>query len=332
MKVRNGVLATGAVATLAAFSLLAGVAGVGAQGNRPQTQTPTDGSPHPTHIGGRVEKVDVAANTLTLATRKGSYTVSISDKTWVLTEKDGKCVEGSLADFKADQVAIVGGMTTTTPNQINARTVVQGACAKGKQGIGPGHKDGKHKGAGVVMQHIAMGTVDSVSGNTLTITSERGDKVTITTNTDTVVLSGGFKNAASIKAGDKIQALGKPAANSSKEARSIEAWGIHVVSDSSRLVVGRVEKFDGNTLTLKTRTSKDNPGTGGLTVTLDAGTAYKSAMMMDRKVTLTNAVQADVKAGSVVIVEGATASDGKGLSAKAIIVTPSVKKDKGVKP
>ncbi|HKP54497.1 MAG TPA: DUF5666 domain-containing protein [Chloroflexia bacterium] len=348
MKQRNGILATGAVATLAAFGLLVGVAG--AQGTPP---TPTRGqvadtSPHPVHIAGQVEKVDATAKSLTLKTPKSSITVNVSDNTWVLVEKDGKCAEGALADIKAGQPAMVGGMTTATEGQINARTVAQG-CAAGKQpgrpggpgGVGPGKMGGK---LGAIAEHVAMGNIKSISGNTIIVTSERGDEVTITTTADTVVLNGGFKDASSLKVGDKIQVLGKPAGMpdkpaggapgqkpnpgnkpAEKQARNIEAWGLRVVTDASKLVVGRVEKVDGNTLTLKGKQ------TDGITVTLDGSTGYRAANVMDRKVTLTGAVQADIKVGSVVLVEGASAADAKNITADAVVIMPTAKGDK-VKP
>jgi hypothetical protein len=352
MKQRNGALATGAVAMLAAFGLLVGVAG--AQGNPPTSARgqATDTSPHPVHMAGQVEKVDASANTLTLKTPKSSVTVNLSDKTWVLVEKDGKCGEGALADIKAGQPAMVGGMTTATDAQIVARTVMQGRCFAGKAergpggagGVGPGKPGGKN---GSLAEHVAMGSIKSISGNTIVITAERGGEVTITTAADTVVLNGGFKDAASLKVGDKIQVLGKPAGlpdkplggvpgqkprsgntpgekPAEKPARNIEAWGLRVVSDASKLVVGRVEKVDGNTLTLKTKQ------TDGVVVTLDGSTGYRSANVMDRKVTLTNAVQADVKVGSVVLVEG-TSADAKNLTADAVVIMPAVKDGK-VKP
>lgn len=344
MKFRNGALATGAVATLVALGLLVGVAS--AQGTPPTKAPAKADSPHPIQVGGRVEKVDIAANSLTLAAPKGSFTVSVSDKTWILVQKDANCVEGSLSDIKVDQNVMVAGMTTTTPNQINARAVVQGGCFAGKAGIGPGGPGGKvgrpdgrgpgkpggpmGKGdmVGILGKHMAMGTIKSVSANTIILTSERGDEVTVTTTADTVVLNGGFKDASSLKAGDKIQVLGKPAGMpnkpvpgqepAEKPARNIEAWGIRVVTDASKLVVGQVEKVDGNTLTLKTR--KDE---AAQVVTLDGSTAYKSAMLMDRKVSLTNAVQADVKAGSIIMVEGTPSADGKSVAAKAVIIAPA---------
>ncbi len=50
--------------------------------------------------------------------------------------------------------------------------------------------------------------------------------------------------------------------------------------------MAHVEKVDGNTLTLKTR-----PDTGLQTATLDGSTGYRAANVMDRSITLTNAVQ-----------------------------------------
>lgn len=324
MKLRNGALATGAVAVLTTFGLLAGVAGA-------QTSTPTQGvaakddSPHPVHVAGRVDKVDAAARTLTMTTRKGSITVSVSDNTWILVTKDGQCSEGTINDIQANQAAVVGGMTTTTANQVNARTILQGRCGVAKAGRTPERQGGKVGAAIEILgKHAAMGTIKSISGTSVTLTSERGAEVTVTTTADTVVLNGGFKDASSLKVGDKIQVLGKPAAPAEKPAtkpdqkatRSIEAWGIRVVTDASTIVAGRVEKVDGNSVTLKTRQ-------GSVAVTLDGGTGYKSAMLMDRKVTLSNAVQADVKVDGPLLVEGVASADGKSITADAVVILPA---------
>jgi hypothetical protein len=347
MRFRNGALATGAVATLAALGLVVSVAG--AQG-MPGRLLTADDSPHPIQVGGRVDKVDAATNSLTLAAPKGSFTVSITDKTWVLAEKNGKCGEATLADIKANQNVMVAGMTTTTANQINARAIVQGGCFAGKAGIGPGGPGGKLGGPGgrgpgkhggpkgdmldVLGKHMAMGTIKSVSGNTIILSSERGDEVTVTTTANTVVLSGGFKATSTLKAGDKVQVLGSPAgmpmpkkpapgeapADKPKPARNIEAWGIRIVTDASKLVVGRVEKVDGNTITLRTR--QDGKNAAPHTITLDGSTAYKSATLADRKVGLSNAAQADVKVGSIIMVEGVTSANANTLAAKAVILMP----------
>jgi len=327
MKMRNGILASGALAVLTAFGLLAGVAG--AQNSTPtQGLTTDDPSPHPVQIAGKVDKVDAAARTLTMTTRKGSVTVNVSDTTWILVAKEGQCSEGTLSDIQASQPAVVGGMTTTTANQVNARTIVQGRCLAAKAGRVHEKRGGAGRNGPIegLAQFAAAGTIKAISGNTITLTTERGVDVTVTTTADTAVLNGGFKDASSLKVGDEVQVLGKPAKSTErpatpptqKPARSIEAWGIRVVTDASKVAAGRVEKIDGNIVTLKTRQ-------GTLTVTLDSGTGYKAANLMDRKVALSNAVQADVKVGGILLIEGVAGQDGKSMTADAVIIVPAVK-------
>ena len=331
MRLRNGALATGAVATLAAFGLLASVAG--AQ-NTPSTEAPTgDTSPHPVRIAGNVEKVDDPPSTLTLTTAQGSVSVNISDQTWVLAEKDGKCAEGSLSDIKTGQRAVVGGMSTRSASLVNARTVAQGRCAAGAVGL----KKLVGRGIlGIAAQHLAQGVIKSVSGSAIVIKSERGDDVTISITADTVVLNSGFTNVATLKVGDKIQVLGKPTGATDKPVRrsrpgqrpanppaprTLDAWGLRVITDASKLVVGRVEKIEGNTITLKA-----GPDGDSARVTLDAGTAYKAANanVMDRKITLTNAAQSDIKVGGVILVEGAAPTGDASITADAVVIMPGI--------
>jgi hypothetical protein len=99
--------------------------------------------------------------------------------------------------------------------------------------------------------------------------------------------------------------------------RTINAWAIRVVTDGTRLIMGRVESINGNNIVLHTPAKRD-----GVAVTFDSTTGYKAAQPSDRQMTLTNATQADVKVGSVLTIEGVPSADGKSLAAKAVIIMP----------
>ena len=328
MKSKVGLLSAGALAILVALGSFVGIAGA----QTPPAQTPPSTDPHPVRFMGRVDSV--GQSSLQMTTRRGPVTVNVSDRTWIVVEREGRCVEGVLSDIQTGRPAAVAGMTTGQQGQVNARMLMQGRCGQD----GPKGDNGRHKGqAGA---HAAMGTIKSISGSTLVLTTERGGEATINTTANTVVINNGFVAVSTLKVGDKVQVLGAPdkASKANKPAgernngrksgaqpgntqapvaRTINAWGIRVVSDKSQLVTGRVESVSGNTVTLKTPRNKD-----GLAVNLDGSTAYKSANIMDKQVTLTNAVQADVKAESVLMVEGVLSADGKTLQAKAVIIMP----------
>jgi hypothetical protein len=262
----------------------------------------------------------VGTNDLQLRTRRGNVDVNVGDRTWILVEQNGRCVEGELADIQANQPAAVAGMTTGNEGEVNARFVAQGRrCMRHDVG-----KDGPAKRAAIakgIAQHAALGTIKSISGNSIVLTTERGGEATINTTSDTAVLNSGFVATSTLKVGDKVAVLGapvKPADGSKPTTRTIDAWGIRVVNGTTELVGGRVESISGNTVTLTGPRKVD-----ALTVNLDGGTAYKSASIMDKKVTLTSAVQADVKVGSILIVEGAKSSDGKTVQAKAVVIMPA---------
>jgi len=276
-------------------------------------QTPpqgTDNNPRPVRIMGRVDTV--SGTGLTMTTRRGPVTANVGANTWIVVERDQRCVEGTLQDIQTQRPARVAGMTTGQPGVINARVVMQGRCGDhdgGKpEGRGPGH-------------HVAAGSIKAISGSNVTITNERGQDVTLVTTANTAVLNNGFKAVGTLKVGDKVEVLGGPvkgdAQQGQPEQRAINALAIRVVSNTTRLVTGHVESMSGNSLVLRTPANRD-----GITVTLDGSTGYKAAQASDRQVTLANATQADVKVGSVLTIEGVAGNDGKSMAAKAVIIMP----------
>lgn len=280
-----------------------------------QAQSQQRANPHPTMLTGNITAV--GANTITLSTRKGAVTANISPDTWIVVKKAGMPGQGTLADLKANERATVAGMTTSNPQVVDARVVTQGvreAVAAGRQGRG----NRGPLGPGV------QGTVKAINGPTLTVTIDRGFDVQVETTADTIVLNNGFKNAASIQTGDRIQVLGGPQrinrnARPTRDNVKLNAWGIRVVKDGVDLAAGRVTSVSGNNVTLDRMRSS-----AGLTVNLSGSTQYRSLTIdvANRKATLTNASQADVKPESNIIVEGTRSADGKSISAISVIILP----------
>ena len=310
MKRNTFMLTISALTAALTFTLFGGVAS--AQTPPPPTGTET---PRPVRIIGRVDTV--STNSIALTTRQGQVTANVGPNTWILVQQTGgRCVEGTLQDIQTNMPANVAGMTTAQRGVINARVITQGRC-------GMPDEKAKRPQQGKAADHLAMGTIKAISGNTITVTTDRGPEVTVNTTADTVVLNSGFKSVSTLKVGDKIEVLGnpvKPADKSTTSQRTLNAWGVRVVIPGNGIVTGQVKSVSGNTVTLTTPRSRD-----GMTVTLDSSTAYKRLAMADAKATLTNATQADVKVGSNMIVEGVSSSDGKTLTAKAVILLPDGK-------
>ncbi len=315
------------IAALATFGvpLPWGVAGAQAptKTQAPSAQTAPAG-PHPTRLMGKVSSI--SSNSLVLTTRQGDVTINVGANTWVVVEKDGKPSQGTLSDIQTGKPATVAGMTTGDPKVVDARVVAQARFIGAIAGRSlDKHKEMARKFLG---EHGAMGTVKAINGNTITLTNERGQDVTVTTTADTVVFNNGFQNVSSVKVGDTVQVLGRPekaaqGANgtpgtTTPAARTLNAWALRAQSAGTQLVIGHVDSVNDNTVTLKTPRNRD-----GMTVTLDNSTGYKALTVADKQVSLQSATQADVKADSNLVVEGATSADGKNLTAKAVVILPS---------
>jgi hypothetical protein len=171
---------------------------------------------------------------------------------------------------------------------------------------------------------VGGGTIKSVSGNTLTVTNNRGRDVQVEATADTVVLDSGFKAVSALKVGDRVQVLGVPQrvnrdARPTPDNLKVNAWAVRVVRPGVELVGGRVEAASANTVTLNRLRDAD-----GLPVNLGAATQYRklTISVTDRKATLGNATQADVKPGTHIVVEGTRSADGKTFNATSVIIVP----------
>lgn len=326
MKFQKTLLSVSALVALVGFGLLGGTASAAVPNQRQAPGTAANTTPRPVRILGRVDSV--SSSGLVLQTRLGSVTVNVAANTWIVVPGSGRCVEGALSDIQTGRPAEVAGMTTTTATgkAIDARVITQGRC------MGP--LAGK-EAARDLLAHLAAGTVKSINGSTITLAAVKGDReITVNTTADTVVMNNGFQSVSTIKVGDKIGVLGRPdkAAGTppptapGNGTRTITAWGIHVESAATKIMLGHVDSVNGNTVILRTLKNKD-----GVTVTLDSKTAYKALTIVDQKATLTNATAADVKVNSNLIVEGATSNADKSLTARSVIIMPGAK-NKPAKP
>lgn len=310
-----------AVAAVVAGSYFGAAANAQSSTQTPVPGAPVQTGPQPTRITGKVSSV--GANSLTLATAKGDITANIGANTWIVVRKSGANSQGSISDIVKDQVAFVAGMTTADPKVVDARVVTEGAgFDKATQRNGRGKSQGKKSLAG----HVGSGIVKSVNGSTLTITTAKGKDVDVATTDGTVVLNNGFQAVSSIKAGDKVQVLGtrQPKDKNAPVVAGnpqVTAWALRVENTGTQLSRGSISgPVNGNTFTLKTAR---NPN--GVTVNVTGATAYRSLIVSvaDRKASLGNAAQADLKADSRVIVDGTLSADGKTLTATAVIILPS---------
>ncbi len=270
-------------------------------------------NPHPIHLFGEVKAI--GTNTITLATRGGDVTANIGPNTWIVVRKADGPGQGTINDLKLNTPATVAGMTTNDPKVVDARVV--------KQGVPDGRPGpGDHRGPD--RRQVGGGTIKSISGNTIVVTTNRGMDITVETTADTVVLDNGFKAVSALKAGDRVQVLGVPQrvdrnARPSPDNLKVNAWAVRVVREGVELAGGRVDGISGNTLTLDRRGPRD-----GVTVNLSAATQYRQLVISttDRKATLRNASQADIKTGSHIIVEGTRSADGTTLNATSVIIVP----------
>lgn len=314
-----------------ATSALVGVTALGAVGVADaaalrQTETPganPAATPHVVRVAGKIQSV-TASGFVLQAGRNRTVNINAGTDTWVLVEKNSSCAEGQLSDLQTGKAAEVAGMSTSAANTIEARLVAQGRCAAQINRRLSGATKGKGRaGLLALAAHFATGSVQAINGNTLTVATNNGKQVTVNTSADTVVFANGFATVGSLKVGDNVQVFGKAARASTAAPgppttnRVINAWALHSESTGTKMLLGRVQKVDGNTVTLRTRASKT-----GLPVTLDSNAAYKLLTLTDQKWSLTPASSADIKAGTNVVIEANVAQDGKSAIARSIVVLP----------
>jgi hypothetical protein len=215
-------------------------------------------------------------------------------------------------------------MTTRERGVINARQIAQ--CRPNADGTKAAPVV-RGKAAQELAKHVAAGTIKAISGSTLTVTTLKGQDATVNTTANTVVFNNGFTSVSALKVGDKIELFGRPekatpptGGGTAPATRTLTAWAIRVNNGTTTLMIGHVQSVSGNTVVLRTPKNR-----AGVQVNLSSSTGYKTVAVTNNQPTVSNATQADVKAGTNLIVEGAASADGKLLTAKAVLILPGGK-------
>jgi hypothetical protein len=236
----------------------------------------------------------------------------------VLVPQNGRCAEGQLSDLQTGRVAEVLGMSTAVTNTVGARVIAEGRCALRINRDGALEKR-IEAGLRAAAHHVAEGTIKSISGGTIALTTARGKDLTVNTTAQTVVLNNGFTGVGALKAGDKVQVLGRLVAKGAagNTPPVAEAFAIHLQSAGSKVFVGRVESVSGGSAVVRTPSQPK-----GVTVTLPAGDSYRQLVRDTAGLRLNGAVQSDVQAGRLVLFEGKASTDGKTITASDVILMP----------
>ncbi len=316
------------VATIVALGVFGAVV-VSAQVPTPAPGTATPpAAGQPVRLAGKVSSV--ATGSLVLNTRGGDITVNVGANTFIVIKQNGTPAQGTLADLTTDKATVVVGVATSDPIVVDARMITQGALTNGAVA----RFLANHPKVRAAIEHIAAGTITAINGNTITLQGVKVPSVTVQTSDNTVVLNNGFTAVSSLKVGDKVTVLGAsagPAANTPPgrgaraqvpQSRTINAWGLHVDNGTTQVSAARVDTVNGDTLSVKTLKNRD-----GATIQLDGNTEYRSltVSVANRNASLAQASQSDIRAGSNLIVEGVASSDGKTITAKAVIILPGGK-------
>ena len=171
-----------------------------------------------------------------------------------------------------------------------------------------------------------QGTIQSVSGGTLTVTGPRKivtDTLTVQTTAGTVVLKNGLAAVADLKAGDTVRVSGqhaaRPAGSTPQATRpALTAAVIYVPGANDALIAGRVQAVSGSTVTLR-------EGLAGKQVSVGASTAYR--VLGTAGAAPTTGSLSDLKAGTEVLLYGPKAAQGQ--TASVVLILPAAQKATG---
>lgn len=194
-------------------------------------------------------------------------------------------------------VASGGGHTAAAASSNGSTTAsMTGAAPPAAIGNGHGGRAGGHGPAGGL-------TVSKVSGDTITASGPGGQTISVQVNSTTVYTEAGASAALSdITVGTRIAVQGSSANTS---GTIIKATGVTIVLPQ---VLGVVTNVDGTTLTM---TSFDG---STHTITLSSSTRYQKAGR--------TATSSDVTAGTAIVAEGTSTSDGSLNALRVTIQVP----------
>jgi hypothetical protein len=257
----------------------------------------------------------MTASGFTLETRAGNVLVTVTDQTWIIVERDGRAVEGTLADLVAGKPAAVAGMLAADGRALAARTLAQGPLARR---LADRLAQVQRRPAARAMQHLGGGTITSVEGSKITLKGDRAPSIVVVTLPETIVLRGGFSDLSTLKVGEHLQVMGvpvRPAPGTADGPRTIVAWALRVDSGTTGFFHGRVSRLDGSTLIVNKLRGRDR-----LTVNIDGSTQFRRISVSNGKPSVATASLTDIQAGAHVAIEGAVAPDGRSIAAKAVLV------------
>src|ERR1044071_651805 len=127
MKLNRVYLSISAVAAILMLGLFGGSASASTLA---QSKTPGGGAPDErVHFVGRVDSI--SARGIAMTTRRGQVMVRVGDRTTIMVEQNGSCVQGTLRGIQVGRPAEVVGVTTTEPRVIDARGIKQCAPDQG---------------------------------------------------------------------------------------------------------------------------------------------------------------------------------------------------------
>ena len=254
------------------------------------------------------------ASSFVLETRTCNVTVTVTDQTWVVVEREGRAVEGAISDLVPGKPAYVAGMLSADGKALSARAVAQGPLA---QRLADRLSRSGRKPLTRAVHHLGGGTITAIEGSTITLRGDRVAEIRVITRPETVVLRGGFADVGTLKVGELVQVLGVPvrAQAGDSGARTLEAWAIRVDSGTTGFFHGRVARADGNNLVLHNVRGRDR-----ITLVVDANTQYKRVAVTNGQPAVTGASLADLKVGTHIALEGSVASNGRTITPTAVIV------------
>jgi hypothetical protein len=161
--------------------------------------------------GGTVGSISsVSGTTLTIKDFNGQSTkVATTSKTTVT-----KSVSGAVSDIKVgDHVVVIGSGSTT---QIAARQITDSGTSASTNGAGGGFPGGGQRGngggsappGGATNFSFATGTVKSVNGSTIVVSSSTGSSSTITTSSSTTVTNVTPATVSDLSVGEQVVVSG----------------------------------------------------------------------------------------------------------------------------
>ena len=197
------------------------------------TTTTTSSSAQRQSYSGTVAAVN--GDTLTLTTSQGTVTINISSSTTI-----EKTVNGTVANLGQGDFVTVSGPADNTGN-INATSITVRASGQTSPSTGSTFGNGggftvPNSGASGTGTGITIGTISTVNGNSLTVTTTQG-QVTVNIGPDTVIETTESGSSTDLQTGASLTVAGTTSSSGSINATSITiaspaVYAIGIFSDN----------------------------------------------------------------------------------------------------